>query len=399
MNDLFNKLSSLRPKKTYLVSKLQDETKLEQIKTCFEEPDKYLRLNPKMVVGKVIKGPRMDDENKIISYSVVGPPAIFENPKLLKGGVSLKYSTKSNSVMAPVGIYNRKVEERQQKKLNYESIDEYKLKTIYSTFNNLKVLNSNKVNEFMKKLPEEVNKSLNTQEKILNKKYNFDSNTHSMSRYLSKRVKKSEEELLMNKTDNYRLKKEIAEVFESKKTVDEKYGVYSWMIGLRKPENFNGSRLAYVNYGDNYQPLWLGVRETNPKQQEVVRKPNSYAVKDLKKNNKYLINTTDLANINELEGLNDLQVRGHDLLKSEIDFSSALTGKKILYKKEYMDSVGAQGANPLNTNEFEKNTNMLTQPRTFDEKYETSSYFRRKKLKNSNSSSTFGQRTSLVSSL
>lgn len=62
-----------------------------------------------------------------------------------------------------------------------------------------------------------------------------------------------------------------------------------------------------------------------------------------------------------------------------------LHGKKILYKKEYMDSIGAQGANPYITNELEKNQVILTQQKSYEEKYDKNSFYRRKRNNNSGS--------------
>lgn len=310
--NLFNNLQSLRPKKTYLVSKLSDEDQLFQIKNCFEEPEKYLKMHPKMIVGKIIKGPRLDDEQKIIPYSVVGPSHLFEDSKYANRHNSLKYSTKSSHILLPTNNFNRKtIEDKNQKKINFESIDENKLKSIYSSFNNLKVLNENKINEFMKRLPGEVNKLLNSQQKILVEKNSLDNKDRQMSKYLSRRVKKTEDELLINNIDSYRIKKEIGDFIENKKSYDEKYGSYNWMISLRRAKNFNGNRVAYVNYGDNNNPTWLGIRETSSKQTELVRKPNSFGKKEYKKlkNNRYLLDQTEnLINFNDLENLSDLEV-------------------------------------------------------------------------------------------
>ena len=47
---MYGKHNAIR--KTFLVSKLPEESILKsEIKNCFEDPNKYLEINPHMVIG------------------------------------------------------------------------------------------------------------------------------------------------------------------------------------------------------------------------------------------------------------------------------------------------------------------------------------------------------------
>jgi hypothetical protein len=262
-----------------------------------------------MIVGRIIKGPRHNEDNKIIPYSVVGPPSLCEDPRFLKRQHSLKYSVKSSTTLMPTTQQVKK--EEKIKKPNFESVDEFRIKNIYSDYINIKELNAPRINDFMKKIPEEISTQLKYQEKSLELKNREDRRFNELVHILAKKTKKKEEDLLIRKVDSYRMKKEIFDVMENKKPLDERYGVYSWVIGLRRPKNFTGSRVSYVNLGNKYNALWLGVKETVPKNIEMIRKPFSDSIKEFKTftRNKFLIRTTENnINASNVESLNDLEV-------------------------------------------------------------------------------------------
>jgi hypothetical protein len=100
---------------------------------------------------------------------------------------------------------------------------------------------------------------------------------------------------LLNKTNVTRIKKEFNDHIENKTTLDERYGNNGWVVSLRRPDNFLGSRTAYVNLANNANPQWVNLREIVPKKIETIRKPFCDYKKDLKKylNNKYLIKSTE----------------------------------------------------------------------------------------------------------
>jgi len=83
----------------------------------------------------------------------------------------------------------------------------------------------------------------------------------------------------MNKTDFFRPKKEIKEMHENMRPIDEVYGTNGWVMALRRPEDFKGTRLGYINIGSNNKPIWRTIKETNPRENEKIN-VNGKDIKD-----------------------------------------------------------------------------------------------------------------------
>lgn len=298
-------------KRSFVVSKLPEDSELKkEINTCFEDADKYLKINPAMVIGRLIKGPRLDEEFKLVPHSIVGPVSLHEEAQSLKKNstLMLKYSAKLSNANLPKLKNEEKV-----KKPNFESIDDFKLKTVYQEYQIMKNKSKDKTNEFMKSLPEHISTRLKFQEQRLKTFQDEEKKFNRMVKFLSKRTKKDEEALLVNKIDERRMKKEINDIMESKMPLEERYGIYNWNISLRRPKNFQGTRTAIINLGNDLSPIWLGIRETIPRTTEIVRKPNSKSTEEFKNftKNKYLIQTVqtnDSVNLKHLEEIQELEV-------------------------------------------------------------------------------------------
>ena len=104
----------------------------------------------------------------------------------------------------------------------------------------------------------------------LTEKY-FDNDRPKIERILTSKTKKSEKDLLFNKTDFFRKKKEIREFYENSRPLDETYGKNSWIMCLRRPKNFKGTRFGYINVGTPECPSWAVVKETLPKENTKIR--------------------------------------------------------------------------------------------------------------------------------
>ena len=88
---------------------------------------------------------------------------------------------------------------------------------------------------------------------------------------MSVRSKRSKQQLLLYKTDFFREKKELRESYENSRPIDETYGKNCWIMGLRRPKDFKGTRFACVNVGTNLNPIWKTVKETIPRETEKIR--------------------------------------------------------------------------------------------------------------------------------
>ena len=88
---------------------------------------------------------------------------------------------------------------------------------------------NNKVNEFMNKIPLDLQKKLKFQEVCLSKKEDSSRSNNNIIKSICKVTKKNEDQLLMNKSPETRIKNEIKEIIEHRKN-HSKLGKHSWYI-------------------------------------------------------------------------------------------------------------------------------------------------------------------------
>lgn len=364
-------------KKTYVIHKLEkssEDSKINEIKRSFENPDEYFKVNPFMIVGKKIQGPRMDNDMKIVAHSIVGPVSVYEESKHKRKGTTTGLnSTRSSSKSF---MLSPKIENQPKKKASFDVIDESKLNQVFQEYENLKYSSTFNRNEFMKNIPWELKKRLQLQEHTLTEKGKIDRSVQKEASYLSKTLKKSQDDLLLNKTESYRIKREIIDSMESKVPIETKYGVNNWIISLRRPQHFVGSRKTFINLGKNDNPLWFGVREVLPRYTEIARKPEGKNLKDLDTfmSNPYLVQTTEIngTDITHLDTLDDIVVKGRSLLDVEYKEAKELQGKKILYKKDYIENI--VNGNPFYTSDFNKGNQNTEQ--VFVSNYDLKSFYK-----------------------
>jgi hypothetical protein len=168
------------------------------------------------------------------------------------------------------------------------------------------------LDDFHPNIQNEMKKILSMQEKSISHSEDYTKKAEKLSKFISKKVKKGESDLLMNRTDCFRIKKEINEKIDNKLGINERYGVNKWIVGLRRPDNFRGVRYAYINMGSNDRPFWQVVKEQAPRSVEIVRNPQVNCENDLKqfKKNEYFQRSTSNIFSNYINNANKF-----DLLK------------------------------------------------------------------------------------
>ena len=172
-------------------------------------------------------------------------------------------------------------------------------------------MKAEKVNEFIDEVGGEqvargdLKNRLLQQEKCLIKNQQNQKINEDMIKMISSKTNKKNEDILMNKTDSFRIKKEVKNIIESKKPVEQRYGQNHWVISLRKPENFKGTRDAWINIGSKNVPHWSLIKDKSPGEiSEKIRRPDSQSqgFKDLipfsKSNSAYFSKTLRNLNIN-----------------------------------------------------------------------------------------------------
>jgi len=326
-----------------------------EIEDYFGSPEKYFQKNSPVSIGKKIyildmndpklrRGNRLKTERKITKN-------YFNNLVSLASRMSSKDNNAFSKSIRTIS------KEKQQFLDRYEIIDNYKLKKIFDSYkikgrhkddsddksqisnssitdldthkteNNTK---NNLINSsyFVEKIPNDIQNSLSNQNKKLYMRKMIEKNNKLLSQYLSKKVNKPQNNLLLNKIDLFRFKKEVINDIENRKPLDERYGRFKWNISLRKPDCFKGVRDSYINLkGERFNPFWSIVVERSPKLKDLSIKPrhgkNKNYLHESKNRTVNVLYTTP--SYKTVENLEDLTVDGKNLYKLE-------------YKRELIDS-------------------------------------------------------------
>jgi len=133
---------------------------------------------------------------------------------------------------------------------NMEILSDRKLQNIFQEKKNNKGKNMEKAEEEIyknidNKCHNQVKNILKKQEKALDQRNIIEKKTNNIAKYISLKTKKEEKQLLMNRTDGFRLKNEIKSKLDEQSSRNTKYGFNNdWIFSLRKtPEwsTFNNS--------------------------------------------------------------------------------------------------------------------------------------------------------------
>ena len=374
INNRFNIQRILSVRKMNKVEKNNKDINKE-IDEYFFSPEKYFQKNSPVTVGKKIylldmndprlrRGKKLKTEKKIASN-------LFNN--IVNYNNALTYKLNKNNLNSSItsNFKTKEVQNHLDMSSKFEIIDNNRLKMIFDSYKlkNQKDKKDNSSNdrseissisdsfrkssnptkkiEIQKKfinpsssmdnVPKDIKNILSLQNKKLDLQKLSERKNIYMSRYLSKKLNKPQNNLLLNRIDSFRFKKEVINEMEFNKPLDEQYGKFKWNISLRRPDHFQGIRDSYINLKeDRFIPFWSLVIEKYPKQKELCVKPghilNENEINEFKKNNKI-----NYGNKNHyfktVENLEDLSIEGKNLYNVEykreiIDSKS----KKILHK-------------------------------------------------------------------
>ena len=185
-------------------------------------------------------------------------------------------------------------------------------------------------------IPKEVQE--NTKKKYLIQEKNLKENIiHSyidknISHYLAKKCHKKEEDLLYNNIEDFRIKKQLLDYLENKKTLTERLGNNFWYINLRRPDHLKNPRGLFINIGNEEKKIWEPLVEFPLKNIEIIKKSetphkeNNNFEKFLKEKNLY---PNDLFNPNKknkekarsrmpnLTDMNDMVIKGRNIISLE----------------------------------------------------------------------------------
>ena len=178
--------------------------------------------------------------------------------------------------------------------------------------------------------PFDLYNSLNYQNKRINDELDYLKRTKIISKLLSKKTNKNENDLLYNKVDLFKYKKEILSKAD-KDRIPEKY---IFDNNLRLPPNYKGKKEFHINVNNDRNPFWGVLIDKNPKYKELSVKPG-YNLNQ----KEFLKFSQDMNSVNKnkdnvscIKNLDDLQVEGSNLLDLEYKREMSTKGRKILYK-------------------------------------------------------------------
>jgi len=125
-------------------------------------------------------------------------------------------------------------------------------------------------------MPREVQKCLLSQERKLNVKEKEQYLTNKLAENICVMTKRRKEDLLMFKSESFRLKKELNELVNTNSEHKETFfKTNRWISTLRRPNNFVGKSKFLYNSGTDNSPKWAYGVEEFPKINEYIRNPNS----------------------------------------------------------------------------------------------------------------------------
>ena len=283
----------------------------KEINEYFGCPDKYFQKNSPVTIGKKITLFDMNDNRmrriKKLKTEKKNGLSLFNHLT----GISSTLKSKNGTSLLSNLLNNDKGKNNFQSK--FEVIDNNKLKYIFDSYkiiNHQPALdNSTEKNQSIKSenplmqncyeqrrnlfgkskinfnlnnqkkeepIPEIIKKCLNLQTRKLNLMKSSELKNLKMSKYLSRKANKPQDNLLLNRIDTFRYKKEVINEIEYNKPVeDEQYWKYQWNMSLRRPKYFRGARKLFVNLSEEkYLPLWSLIIEKSPKVKDLSVKPD-----------------------------------------------------------------------------------------------------------------------------
>ena len=339
-------------KKLNIIKKLkeyEEQTKITNLLQEFnkkQENDYFLTQN-NIKIGKFSPEKKnfYDSNNNLIPYSYVGPSSLF-NTSISKKAANIK----TNSLL--------KYKSNASSSKNKESLHINKNiiidnKYLKNHFNEIRKriseikLQKTEKNKLLLEVPFGIRQSLINQEnnfiKLMKEK--------KLEKKLQEKIrgkcnKKDINELLINKNQFFDQKNQNYTIIDKNITLENRYRDNLWNITLRNlPVNGKYEKVGYLNVGNNYHPMYtlFNMNKTieyfsNPRYERNKTEDN--------KNNKILSNIKEdfynlklKNNLNVLNLIKRLEINGRNLLDLEDKRESEIKGKKIIYKKQDLDSM------------------------------------------------------------
>ena len=420
-----NKNNGLQNKKKQLIiKKYNDIDDLLKIKERFADPNQYFIKDKRMIIGNLslnsikqiknklkIKSFSLSEtlnnnnnietkrlKNDIISKSksytqgqiITSSKKKSKNiPSTLSRPKTSTLSRKNNNINSNLNTYLTNLKNKNETNSGLIGIH-YQTKSLSEVLNILQKFKmreeknklKTKYDLFLKEEKNEIRHNFEEQEKILNKNLKLKNKSDFLSKYLSKKLKRNEEELLFNKIEEYRLKRQVLDYIENSKSMRDKFGDNYWIANLRRPTIQKEIRVNYFNNG-NKNNMPEKVIDYADKDVEFINDPmgvrkNKYKniVRNLSINN-LVLSRTELK-FPDMEKMKEIEVIGKNLVDQE--YQAILEENNYLNKNEKQFKLYKD---PLETKY--KNMKEFVCSENYDNKlkgYKSKSYRVNKSIKN-----------------
>jgi hypothetical protein len=364
-----------KKKKHFIITKNKDEYITLEYKELFDDPCKYLQSNTKFIIGhyslnkqrisKSLINQKLSKSNPKIQY--IKSKECYDNNNNKTNEYFDKKDSKTslNNINIHSSNNNNKNKKRcmsalnPKRKMNYDLINRRNksrnflklpntlkssdpLKSIHYEFKTPKQIieifkkfkkdeGCEKINLFSKKIDDIYDKKYSLQEKYLNYNRREKKKLNYLSKYLSKKCEKKEENLLVNKIDEFNIKRQIVNYYYYQKLLSEKLGNNYWICNLRRPKN--DYKINYVNTGRNDKEPWEQIVDSGDSEIEIINNPSSQFHLDNTGSMKYLKYINNYPN---LKSFSQIKIDGKNLFNQEYNnFINSIdnnNNKSIKYK-------------------------------------------------------------------
>lgn len=346
-------------------------------KYLFTNPKSFLVLpnesKMKLIVGKIPSGPKFDESNKLVPYSIVGGVKFYQKkPKETK---ELSFSKSNNR--------SKKDNEKENNNNNYSlytrlpsiTVSDKEVKDIFSKYkeiiknNQEKYKNYSFTEEKKKKnikrertqqlLDNFVEKKIELQERNLRTNINYIKELKKIEKNITNELWKynhlikyqkrnvnimNKDHLLMTSTckGNFKPLTKTRIDFVTNTNSNEIFNtpLQKWSMSLRRPQNFSGIRKKIINVNSEENPLWCIATEKHPKYKEYIinsRCENENSDDNFNKRVTKLVNINKSAKklVDHYLNIRDLKIKGKNLLDMEENIYKKFKGNKRLIKLKF----------------------------------------------------------------
>ena len=368
-------------KKYFILTKNKEEGISSELKELFEDPKKYLQNSSKFIIGnnylnklKIPKSFFLKKQNNSLTklnYLKNNEFDFDKNNNIndlfekidSKGSLSNisknKYTLSKNrkrciSAFSPKRTINYDLTNPKKKSRNFlhspfclkSNISSSPLKSIHYEYKTPKEIIEifNKFSHRNKKEEDILNSLSNKKNDFFNQKYLIQEKSlknsveekksfSDFSKYLSQKCKKKEENLLLNKIENYNLKKQVIKYIDKNKLLAEKLGNNYWICSLRRSKcNY---KINYVNTGKSDKEPWEQIVDAGDLEVEYTNNPST----PITINKGVGINFFKyIKKYPKLNSFNKIKVEGKNLFNQEYNnFISNIDKNKTIKYKLYKD--------------------------------------------------------------